>query len=112
MQVRFVQEISTFIQWGIRVLLTTHSEWVLGELTNIVARGEAGASRSAGNPALSKEQVGLWLFEHRDKKNTASGSQIREVEWAPDEGGFDAEYDTVAMKLHNVWVDLMGNSDE
>ena len=112
MQVNFVQELATCVQRGIWVLLTTHSEWVLDELANIVARGEADESRCAKYPALPKKKVGLWLFDYVNEKNRASGSQIREIDWDPEEGGFDVNYDTVSMKLHNAWVDLMRDSDE
>ncbi len=111
MQVQFVQEIATCVQRGIRVLLTTHSEWVLDELANVIARGETTSTRVRKGPALSKEQVGLWLFDHKNQKRKSFGSHIREVRWDPEEGGFDVEYDRVAMKLHNVWVNLMGDSE-
>ncbi len=103
MQVKFVREIATCVKNGIRVLLTTHSEWVLEELANIVARSESGAKGAA----LPKEQVGLWLFDHKKPGGSASGSTIREIEWNPDEGGFDAQYDKVAMALHNDWATLV-----
>ena len=39
MQVEFIREIAEWIRQGIRVILTTHSEWVLEELANVVAAG-------------------------------------------------------------------------
>ena len=38
MQVEFVRQIATLVHSGIRVIVTTHSEWVLEELANIVRR--------------------------------------------------------------------------
>ena len=39
MQVEFTRQLATLVDAGVRVLVTTHSEWVLEELANIVRRG-------------------------------------------------------------------------
>jgi len=100
MQVAFVREIAEWVRQGIRVLLTTHSEWVLEELANIVAAGEA--DRPEGLP---EEDVGLWLFE--PEKHPGRGATVRKILWDPDEGGFEADFEDVAMALYNKWANLM-----
>ena len=100
-QVAFVREIAEWVRRGIRVILTTHSEWVLEELANIVATGESDSSGG-----LPNEAVGLWLFETIDAENPHKGSTVREVPWHRDEGGFESGFEDVAMALHNKWADL------
>ncbi|MBC6427970.1 MAG: AAA family ATPase [Cellvibrionales bacterium] len=104
-QVAFVREIASWIRQGIRVLLTTHSEWVLEEISNLVAAGNAGDSE-----ALSSEDVGFWLFEPR--KDTSSGTRIREIPWDADQGGYTSDFDRVAQALHNKWADIMNGSHD
>ena len=40
MQVEFTRQIAALVQAGVRVIVTTHSEWVLEELANIVQRSK------------------------------------------------------------------------
>ncbi len=106
MQVAFLREIAEWVRQGIRVILTTHSEWVLEELANIVATGESDCPEG-----LPNEDVGLWLFETIDAKNPDKGSTVREILWDPDGVGYDTGFEDVAMALHNEWVNLAGAED-
>ena len=45
MQVEFTRQIAVLINAGIRVIVTTHSEWVLEELANIVQRSKLSKAR-------------------------------------------------------------------
>ena len=103
MQVAFVREIAEWVRQGIRVILTTHSEWVLEELANIVAAGEAGET-----DGLGRQAVGMWLFE--PQQSLSGATRIREIGWDPDEGGFATDFDDVARNLHNKWAELMNRS--
>lgn len=87
---------------GVRVLLTTHSEWVLEALGNIVqaaAFGEDGAEKIAGGDALlDPEAVGVWLFR---EGGPDEGSSVHEIALDPEVGLYPAGYDEVADALHN-----------
>ena len=96
-QVLFVDEICGWIRAGYRVLLTTHSEWFIEAIRNVLA----GSGRSP-NPLLSPNQVGVWNFQ-RNSRNT--GSVITEAEWDQDFGGFHTGFENTAQMLHNNWVD-------
>ncbi|WP_424830563.1 AAA family ATPase [Ruegeria sp.] len=101
-QVELINEVATWVQAGIQVVLTTHSEWVLEQLSNIV-----GASKSKKNISLNTNQVGLWQFQSQN----GSGSEIREVKW-DDEGGYTSGFESVADDLHNYWVKLVEGGDD
>ena len=103
-QVALIQEVAAWVRSGIRVILTTHSEWVLEELSNLVATGA-----TSKNPGLDEDDVGLWLFETEEDD---SGSTIREIPWDLDEGGFDSDFHNVAASLHNRWADLIAGKKE
>lgn len=111
MQKRLTQEIATWVNNGIQVILTTHSECVLEELSNIVARGERTTSTSHKNdgPSLARSDVGVWLFDHRDAANPGNGSTIEEVPWNLHDGGFEAGFYDTMVDLNNEWAAAVGD---
>ena len=76
-------KIAALVQAGVRVIVTTHSEWVLEELGNIVRRSELPKARRKeiprGDFALPSDQVGAWLFEpkHRPRGSVVRGNPSR-----------------------------------
>ena len=62
LQVKLIKEVAKWVRAGIRVILTTHSEWVLDELSNLVA-----ADRVGKKSGLGSDEVGLWFFEKKSK---------------------------------------------
>ena len=113
-QVGFVRGLARLVQGGLRVIVTTHSEWVLETLANLVSLSEAPASARAeladADLALSPEQVGAWLFQPHKH---ARGSEVREMPLDRDSGAFASGFDRVADALHNQWADIRnrtGNS--
>ena len=113
-QVGFVRGLARLVQGGLRVIVTTHSEWVLETLANLVSLSEAPAAARAeladADLALSPEQVGAWLFQPHKH---ARGSEVREMPLDRDSGAFASGFDRVADALHNQWADIRnrtGNS--
>ncbi len=105
MQVQFTREIAALVQAGIRVVVTTHSEWVLEELANIVGRSTLSEPEGTALPA---SDVGVWLFEPKDRPR---GSVVREVPL--DESGlYPTGFHEVAAALHNDWADISSRSQE
>ena len=106
MQVEFIRQIAALVDADIRVIITTHSEWVLEELANIVRRSELSKARRKeiprGDFALPSDQVGAWLFE---PKIRPKGSVVREIRLG-DSGLYPSEFDEVARMLHNDWADI------
>ena len=100
MQVAFTRQIATLIEAGIRVIVTTHSEWLLEELANIVRRSDLPKAKRGDEPALRPDQVGMWLFE---PKQRPKGSVIKEIR-LDDSGLYPSGYDEVAKTLHNDWA--------
>lgn len=105
-QVELVRQLAKLVQAGIRVLVTTHSEWVLDELANIVRLSELPEEERGGisdsETALTADQVGAWLFEPR---GDADGSAIKEVPL--DETGYARNgIEEVAMALHNRFATI------
>ena len=104
MQVQITRQLAALANAGVRVIITTHSEWILEELANIVRASQLPAAEregvESGAVAMSPEMVGAWLF---DKGSNSSGTTISEI--ALDESGlYPSGFDEVAAALHNDWA--------
>lgn len=97
-QVKFIQEICRWVRMGYEVLLTTHSEWIIEELSNQVLSNELDSSKG-----LNSRSVGTW-----EVRGSKDGSTVREIKWTPDEAGYDDGFDRVADKLSNSWHEYHG----
>ena len=98
---------------GVRVVVTTHSDWLLQEIGNLMREGAlsetAGETGSRSEGALRPGDIGVWLF-HRE--GDAEGSTIREIPFDPVEGVGPADYEDVAERLYNRSADLQDRLEE
>ncbi len=76
MQVAFTRQLASLVTAGIRVIVTTHSEWSLEELSNIVRRSKLSRAEIGDDVALHPDCVGVWLFEPKLRTN---GSIVKEI---------------------------------
>lgn len=114
MQVKFTRQLARLIQYGYRVIITTHSEWVLEELGNVVQRSQLPekerAAVSESEVALTPEQVGVWLFRP-NRRGRARGSEVVEVKM--DESGlYETGFDDVAIALSNDGTNIYNRIGE
>ena len=105
-QVEFTRQLALLIHSGIRVMITTHSEWFLEELANIVRRSEIPYNHHDGavddKVTLRTDQVGVWLF---NPMTQPKGSVVTEAT-IDDAGLYSLGFDEVAVALHNEWADI------
>ena len=106
-QVEFTRQIASLVRAGIRVLVTTHSEWVLEELSNIVLASTVPKTRkqdAGGNGvALNEDQVGVWAF---NPKKRPKGTVIEEIKLNASGDLYSASFDDVSADTYNRWVTL------
>jgi len=102
-QVTLTRHLIALVNAGVRVIITTHSEWIMEALANHVnlsslpdaTRKEIGAE----NDAINADRVGVWRFsipEHSE------GSRVEEIV-LDDTRLYPTGYDEVATDLHNEW---------
>ena len=107
MQVEFIRQLAGIVHSGVRVMLTTHSEWILDELANLVHLWDLPKTRRKGvagaDFALNPEEVGVWLFE---PKQRPKGSVVKEVPFDAEYGGFRSGFDEVAMGTYNDFAEI------
>lgn len=106
MQVKLTRQLAALVRNGIRVIVTTHSEWLLEELANIVRRSEIPGSKQTKNVddevALDSREVGAWLFEPKRRPKGSIVSEIR----LDESGLYPSGFEEVAAALHNDWADI------
>ena len=107
MQVALTRFLALVVHKGIRIVVTTHSEWVLETLANLVRLSKVDKSRrkevSPDGLALTPDQVGAWLFERRKRPN---GSVVKEIPLDVASGTFPAGFNEVTAALYNNWAGI------
>ena len=113
-QTRMAVALARLVRAGVRVVVTTHSDWLLKEIGNLMRAGELNA---AGRPpaddglpsALRRGDVGVWLF---NQEGPASGSTVEEIPFDSIEGVEPPDYEEVAEALYNRSADLQNQLED
>ena len=107
MQVEFVRLLAAAVKAGIRIIITTHSEWVLEELANLVLMSELPMEHRDGiagaEIALTPDEVGAWFFE---PNSDGSGSVVKEIPLDKEMGKFPSEFGLVTAELYNRFAKI------
>ena len=107
MQAAFARQIALLVQAGIRVIVTTHSEWVLDQFANLVRLSDLPQSRrkelAGGSETLRPDQFGAWLFK---PKGRPKGSVVEEIKVDADAGGLQTDFAETADQLYNTWAEV------
>ena len=72
LQTKIAHILTRLVRAGVRVLITTHSNWLLQQIGNLIREGELrkqGESTSESADYLKAEEVGAWWF-HKNKPVT------------------------------------------
>ena len=99
--------LARLVRAGVRVIVTTHSDWLLQEIGNLIRAGElekAGKEVSDLPTSLQKEQVGIWHFQKDGK--------VEEIPYNRIDGVEPMEYLDVAEDLYNRSARLQNRLEE
>ncbi len=106
-QTQMAATLARLVRAGVRVLVTTHSDYMLKEIANLMHVGELkekGALKKQTNDWLLPEEVGTWLFQ----KN----GMVEEIKFDRIGGIEPIEYEDVAEGLYNRWAGLQNKLEE
>lgn len=113
MQVEFTRQLAGLVRTGIRVIVTTHSEWVLQELANVVRASALPESKregiAGGDVALDASQVGAWFFQ---PDLNGKGSTVSEIGLDEESGLYPTDFEEVARAMHNDWAEIFSRLGE
>jgi len=114
-QTRMAVTLARLVRAGVRVLVTTHSDWLLKEIANLMREGalaeQTGTRKreSALPSTLHSNEVGVWLFR---QDGADQGSTVQEIPFDRSEGVEPPEYDDVAEQLYDRAADLQDRLEE
>lgn len=100
-QTKIALILARLVRVGVRVIITTHSDWLLEQIGNLIREGEVmklGKSKMEPTTWLTEEEVGAWWFR--------TDKPVEEISFEHIAGIEPKEYGEVAEKLYNRSVDL------
>ena len=100
-QTAIARTLARLVREGVRLVITTHSDWLLQQLGNLIREGEANKQKNqtpTSDNWLVKEEVGTWWF-HRDKP-------VEEISFDRIEGIEPPDYEDVSDKLYDSAIRL------
>lgn len=106
-QTQIVLTLARLVRAGVRVIITTHSNWLLEQISNLVREGEVmkiEENQTESETWLTKEEVGAWWFR--------TDKPVEEISFEHIAGIEPEEYGEVAEELYNRSVDLRGQLEE
>ena len=100
-QTKIALTLARLVRAGVRVIITTHSDWLLEQIGNLIREGEVmklGKNKTEPTAWLTKEEVGAWWFR--------GGEPVTEIPFDNIEGIEPKDYYDVAEELHNDAVEF------
>ena len=95
------------VRKGVKVMITTHSDYFLPQLSNFVRLSALPDERARrgydDDDYLNPDDVGCYLFAWDGEEG---GSMVRELEVSAEEGVIEDEFYDVSESLYNEYVDL------
>ena len=90
--------LARLVRAGVRVVITTHSDWLLEEIGNLVLEGLLEDETDQPPSWLLPEEVGVWHFQKDEP--------VKEIPFKPRGGISPEDYEDVAEGLYNRSVNL------
>ena len=106
-QTKIAQTLARLVRVGVRVLITTHSNYLLQQIGNLIREGELrkqGESTSESADWLKEEEVGAWWF-HKNKP-------VTELPFDLTEGIEPEDHLDIAEDLYNRSAGLQNRIEE
>ena len=112
-QAAFARELARLVRAGVHVVMTTHSEWFLEQIGNLVRLSALPETKREGlagaDCALRPDEVGAWLFKSAGE---SQGSVVREVALDSETGLYPTDYDEVSETLYNESARIFNRLEE
>lgn len=114
-QTKVALAVARMVRAGVRLVITTHSDWLLAEISNLIRAGELEDPRSSPEanptdpPRLRASEVGVWGFEV-DPASRASTIQELPFRWI---GGVEPpKIFDVAEAMHERTAQLIRDHED
>jgi predicted ATPase len=102
MQADFARELVRAVRAGVRILITTHSEWFLEQIGNLTSLSALPGDKRKGivteDFSISPDNVGVWLFKTTKRPK---GSRVKEITLDSETGLYPSGFEEVSETLYN-----------
>ena len=113
MQAAFARELARAVRAGVRIVMTTHSEWFLEQIGNLVCLSGLPEDNRKGvieeDFFLHPDEVGVWLFKTTKRPK---GSTVKEVRLDSETGLYPSGFEEVSETLYNESAAIFNRSQE
>ena len=106
-QTTMAEILAAMIRAGIRVVITTHSDWLLDSIANLVRQGETNSKD--GDLHLKEDEVGVYWFE---PGKSGKGSKAIPQSFDNENGYLPKDVRAESTALYNKTVPLQSKLDE
>ena len=93
------------VRAGVRVMVTTHSDYFLDQLANAVRLSKL---TDCEEQALKEEEIGAYVFKRQEGKGTI----VEKLHFDQETGLSPEDHDTVSSDLYNETVEILERLDE
>ena len=94
------------VRTGVKVIITTHSDYLLDQLSNYVRRGQLPVEERGEQGLdyyLGTDDIGVYLFKHDE---TQGGTVVEAIKVTPEDGIAEEEFTKVAKELYEETYQL------
>lgn len=113
MQAAFARELARAVRAGVRILITTHSEWFLEQIGNLASLSALPGNQRKGlvkeDFSLSPDAIGVWLFKATKRPK---GSTVKEVTLDNETGLYRTAFEEVSETLYNESAEIYNRKQE
>ena len=113
MQAAFARELARAVRAGVRIVMTTHSEWFLEQIGNLACLSGLSEDNRKGvikeDFSLRPDELGVWLFETTKRPK---GSTVKEVTLDRETGLYPSGFDEVGEALYNEGATIFNRRQE
>lgn len=102
-QIGMAEVIARFVQVGVKVLVTTHSDYFLEKIENHVRTAQL---KKTGMVALPEEKVAVYTFN-----KTKTGTVVKELPFDMENGYAPSDHAVQSSNLYNETVELLDAHD-
>jgi len=98
--------VAHLVRAGVRVMVTTHSDYFLDQLANYVRSSKLSGVRGR-TPFLEEDEIGAYVFSQRKGRTI-----VKRLDFDKENGLSPEDHDKISSELYNETVDILEKLDQ
>lgn len=105
-QRKIARAVVRLVRAGVRVMVTTHSDYFLDQLANCVRLSKLSGVKGR-TPFLEEDEIGAYAFSQRK-----GGTIVKRLDFDKENGLAPEDHDKISSELYNETVDILEKLDQ